>query len=292
MFPTEFAYHAPTTLDEALKLLAGGDGSTKVLAGGQSLLPIMKMRLAVPTTLVDIGRIPALRGIREEGDTVVIGATTTYRDVLDSRVVAQRVPMLVEAIRHVGDMQVRSRGTVGGSLAHADPAGDLPAVALALNAEIAATGAKGSRTIAADKFFVDLLTTALAEDEVLTSIRFQATDAPGTGAAYIKHPHPASSYAVVGAAAVVRLGADGACEEARVAITGAGAHAARATGVEQALSGKQLDAATLAAATAGAAQGLELLSDSYASAEYRAHLAGVLARRALAIAADRARGKA
>jgi carbon-monoxide dehydrogenase medium subunit len=189
-------------------------------------------------------------------------------------------------------MQVRSRGTIGGSLAHADPAGDLPAVALALNAEISATGAKGNRTIAADKFFVDLLTTALAEDEVLTSIRFQATNTPGTGAAYIKHAHPASGYAVVGAAAVVRLGADGACQEARLAITGAGSHAARATGVEQALTGTHLDAATLAAATATATQGLDLLSDSYASADYRAHLAGVLARRALATAADRARGKA
>ncbi|HEV2238218.1 MAG TPA: xanthine dehydrogenase family protein subunit M [Ktedonobacterales bacterium] len=289
MFPTEFAYQAPTTLDEVLTLLASGDGSTKLLAGGQSLLPVMKMRLASPSTLVDIGRIPALRGIREEGDAVVIGATTTYRDVLDSQVAAQRVPVLVEAIRHVGDMQVRSRGTIGGSLAHADPAGDLPAVALALNAEMSATGANGNRTIAADRFFVDLLTTALTADEVLTAIRFQATNTPGTGTAYIKHAHPASGYAVVGVAALVRLGADGACQEARVAITGAGSHAARATAVEQALAGRPLDAATLAAATANAAQGLDLLSDSYASADYRAHLAGVLARRALTTAAERAR---
>jgi carbon-monoxide dehydrogenase medium subunit len=291
MFPTEFAYHAPTSLDEALKLLVGGDGSVKVLAGGQSLLPVMKLRLASPTTLVDIGRIPDLRGIREEGDAVVIGATTTYRDVLDSAVAAQRLPMLVEAVRHVGDMQVRSRGTIGGSLAHADPAGDLPAVALALNAVMAATGARGTRTIPAANFFVDLLTTALTEDEVLTSVRFEATNTPRTGSAYLKHPHPASGYAVVGVAALVRLGEDGACQEARVAITGAGSHAARAAAVEQALTGKPLDAATLAAATASAAQGLELMSDSYASADYRAHLAGVLARRALATAADRARSK-
>jgi carbon-monoxide dehydrogenase medium subunit len=292
MFPTEFAYHAPSTLDEALKLLAGGDGSVKVLAGGQSLLPVMKMRLASPATLVDIGRIPALRGIREEGDAVVIGATTTYRDVLDSAVAGRRLPLLVEAVRQVGDMQVRSRGTIGGSLAHADPAGDLPAVALALNAELSATGTNGSRTIPASTFFVDLLTTALTEDEVLTSIRCPATDTPRTGTAYAKHPHPASGYAVVGVAAVVRLGDDGACQEARVAITGAGSHAIRATAVEQALTGRQMDAATLAAATAGAAQGLDLLSDAYASAEYRAHLTGVLARRALATAAERARGKA
>jgi aerobic carbon-monoxide dehydrogenase medium subunit len=289
MFPTEFDYHAPATLDEALRLLAGGDGSVKVLAGGQSLLPTMKMRLASPATLVDIGRIPALRGIREDGDAVVIGATTTYRDVLDSVVAARRLPLLVEAVRQVGDMQVRTRGTVGGSLAHADPAGDLPAVALALNAELSATGARGSRTIPVGSFFVDMLTTALTGDEVLTSIRCQATDTPHTGTAYIKHPHPASCYAVVGVAALVRLGADGTCQEARVAITGAGSRAIRATAVEQALAGKPLDAATLAAATASAAQGLDLLSDSYASAEYRAHLAGVLSRRALATAAERAR---
>jgi carbon-monoxide dehydrogenase medium subunit len=290
MFPTEFVYYAPSTVDEALQLLAGGDGSVKVLAGGQSLLPLMKLRLASPATLVDLGRIPELRGIREEGAAVVVGATTTYRDVLDSAVAARRLPLLVEAVRQVGDMQVRTRGTIGGSLAHADPANDVPAVALALGAELSASGANGSRTIRAGDFFVDALTTALAEDEVLTAIRFTATDTPRTGTAYAKHAHPASGYAVVAAAAVVRLAEDGTCQEARVAITGAGTHAIRATAVEQALAGKPLDAATLASATASAAQGLDLLADTYASAAYRAHLAGVLARRALATAAERARG--
>lgn len=290
MYPTEFAYHAPTSLADALKLLQGGDGEVKVLAGGQSLLPLMKLRLAEPGTLVDIGRIAELRGIHEEGDAVVIGATTTYRDVLDSALVARRVPVLLEAVRQVGDQQVRARGTIGGSLAHADPAGDLPAVALALGAELTARGASGARTIPAGSFFVDLLTTSLAEGEVLTAVRFPAVDQPRTGSAYLKHHHPASGYAVVGIAAVVRLAEDGACREARVGITGAGAHATRATSVERTLAGQPLTAETLAEAASRAAEGLDLMSDSYASAEYRAHLTRVLTRRALATAADRARG--
>jgi carbon-monoxide dehydrogenase medium subunit len=290
MHPTEFAYYAPTSLADALQLLQGGDGEVTVLAGGQSLLPLMKLRLAQPATLVDIGRIAELRGIREEGDAVVIGATTTYRDVLDSALVSRRAPILLEAVRQVGDQQVRARGTIGGSLAHADPAGDLPAVALALDAELTARGASGTRTISASSFFVALLTTALAEDEVLASIRFPAVDQPHTGSAYVKHHHPASGYAVVGIAAVVRLAEDGACQEARVGITGAGAHATRAARVEQTLAGKPLTTETLAEAASHAAEGLDLMSDSYASADYRAHLTRVLTRRALATAADRARG--
>lgn len=289
MYPSEFAYQAPTTLADAVRLLQGHDGDVKILAGGQSLLPLMKLRLAEPATLVDIGRIPDLRGIREEGDAVVIGAMTSYRDVLDSELARRRVPLLVEAVQQVGDMQVRSRGTIGGSLAHADPAGDLPAVALALDAEITAMGPSGSRTIPAGDFFVDTLTTALGEGEMLTSVRMPAIDQARTGSAYVKHRHPASGYAVVGIAAVVRLAEDGSCQSARVAITGAGSHATRAAGVEQALAGKPITDATLAEATAHAADGLDLMSDSYASDEYRAHLVVVMARRALAEAAARAR---
>jgi carbon-monoxide dehydrogenase medium subunit len=290
MYPTEFAYHAPTTLADALQLLGSGDGEVKVLAGGQSLLPLMKLRLAQPATLVDIGRVTELRGIREEGDAVVIGATTTYRDILDSALVARRVPILHEAVQLVGDMQVRSRGTLGGSLAHADPAGDLPAVVLALDAQISAAGPGGARTIPAGSFFVDLLTTALNEGEVLTSVRFPATDQPNSGSAYVKHPHPASRFAVVGVAAVVQLAQDGTCQQARVGITGATTHAVRAAGVEQALAGKPLTEQTMAEAASHAADGLDLMSDSYASSEYRAHLTRVLTRRALATAAERARG--
>jgi carbon-monoxide dehydrogenase medium subunit len=290
MFPTEFAYAAPTTLAEAVQLLQGDE--TKPLAGGQSLLPLMKLRLASPAKLVDLHKIPELRGIREDGDAIILGAMTTYLTALKSPVLAKRAPLVVEAAQVVGDMQVRARGTVGGSLAHSDPGGDMPAVMLALNADLAIAGPAGTRVMPVNGFFTGLLETALQPNELLTAIRFLAIDTPQTGSAYAKHHHPASGYAVAGVAAVVRLGADGTCQEARVAVTGASANAARATGVEQALVGKALDDATISQAAASAANGLTLLSDSYASADYRAHLAQVYTRRALAAAAQRARGGA
>lgn len=290
MYPNAFDYAAPTSLAEALTLLGSGSGETKVLAGGQSLLPLMKLRLASPEKLVDLRKIAELRGIREDGGALVIGAMTTYYDVLTSAVAAKRAPLLVEAVGVVGDRQVRARGTIGGSLAHADPAGDLPAVMLALNAEVTVAGSGGTRVIPIRDFFVDMLTTSLKDGEIVTSIKVPASDGAGTGSAYAKHAHPASGYAVVGVAAVVRLGAGGVCEEARVAITGAGAHATRASGAEQALTGKPLDEATIAAAAAHAADGVDLLADTYASAAYRGHLVQVLTKRALATAAGRARG--
>ncbi len=205
---------------------------------------------------------------------------------------ARRAPLVVEAAHVVGDMQVRARGTIGGSLAHADPGGDMPAVMLALNADVAVAGPSGTRVIPVTSLFTGMMETAIQPNELLTAIRFQAIDTPDTGSAYAKHHHPASGYAVVGVAAIVRLGADGACQEARVAITGAGERAMRATGVEQALVGKSLDDATISQAAASAANGLDLLSDSYASADFRAHLAQVYTQRALATAAQRARGGA
>lgn len=290
MYSTEFAYHSPTSLQEVLTLLQSSDGSdVKVLAGGQSLLPLIKLRLAEPATLVDVGKVAELRGIADAGNGVVLGATTTYFDAIDSPVVQRRCPLIIQALQQVGDPQVRARGTIGGSLAHADPAGDLPAVALALDAEMRATGPSGQRSIPAASFFTDMLTTALNPNEVLTSVKFLATDMPHTGTAYMKHRHPASGYAVVGVAAVVRLNADGTCAEARVGITGAGTHATRATSVEQALAGRAVDDASLAAASAHAADGLDLMSDTYASDEFRAHLTRVLTRRALAAAAAAAR---
>src|SRR5262245_26242040 len=296
MYSSDFAYFAPTSLAEALDLLQrgqSGGGETKLLAGGQSLIPLMKLRVAEPATLIDIGRVPELRGIGEEGDGVVLGAGTTYFQTISSPIVQRRCPLVIQAISQVGDPQVRARGTIGGSLAHADPAGDLPAVAVALGAEIrTASPGGGGRRLSADGFFVDLLTTALQPTEVVAAVRFPATDQPGTGTYYAKHRHPASGYAVVGAAALVRLAPNGTVADARVGITGAGTHAARATSVEQALSGRMLDDATLSAAAATAANGLELLSDSYASADYRAHLARVLTKRALAWAAARAQGRA
>lgn len=291
MYSNDFAYHSPTSLQEVVTLLKQNDGGeVKLLAGGQSLLPLIKLRLAEPSALIDVGRVSELRGIADSGNGIVIGATTTYFEAIDSPVVQRRCPLIVQALRQVGDPQVRARGTIGGSLAHADPAGDLPAVALALDAEMRAVGPGGQRSIPAASFFTDMLTTALNPDEVLASVRFLATDTPRTGTAYVKHRHPASGYAVVGIAAVVRLNDDGTCAEARVGVTGAGTRATRARAVEQALAGHQLDEATLAAACARATDDLELMSDTYASDEYRAHLTQVLARRALTQAANTARG--
>lgn len=290
MYSTDFAYHAPTTLAEAIALLQSGD-DVKLLAGGQSLIPLLKLRFTEVGTLVDLSKLSHLRAVTEGGDSITIGAMTPYFQVVDSLAVQRRCPLLVQAIKQVGDPQVRARGTVGGSLAHADPAGDLPAVAQALDAEITAQGPNGSRTMAAKDFFVDMLTTALQPAEVMTWVRFRTTDQAHTGTAYVKHRHPASGYAVVGVAAVVSLNDDGTCREARVGITGAGTHAARASGVEQALAGKALDAATIGAASASAADGLELLGDTYASKDYRAHLARVLTKRALTEAAQTARNR-
>ena len=289
MFPNNFDYYAPTSLNEVLSLLQSKSGDVKVLAGGQSLLPLMKLRLADYGTLVDVAKVPELQGIAEEANSVVLGATTTYFQAIDSPVVQRRCPLIVQTLHQVGDPQVRARGTIGGSLAHADPAGDLPAVAVALDAQIGTFGPNGQRSIPASAFFVDLLTTALQENEVLTAVRFAATNTPHTGTAYVKHRHPASGYAVVGVAAVVRLNDDGTCADAKVGITGAGTHATRASGVEQALRGHALDDATVGAAAGQAASGIDLLSDPYASKDYRAHLAQVLTKRAITQAAEAAR---
>jgi carbon-monoxide dehydrogenase medium subunit len=290
MYPSNFAYAAPTSLADVLAQMqaAGDDG--KLLAGGQSLIPMLKLRLAEPKTVIDLGKVQGLRGIRVDGNNIVIGAMTPYVDVLDSADVQRRCPLLVQTISQVGDPQVRSRGTIGGSIAHADPAGDLPAAAVALGAVVTATGPSGNRTYDAANFFQDVLTTALEPNEVVTSVSFPATDAPGTGTAYLKHRHPASGYAVVGIAAIVMVGADGNCQAARIGITGAGSHATRATSTEQALTGKPLDAQSVAAACANAADGVDLMGDSYASSDYRAHLIRVLSQRAVLQAAQNARG--
>ncbi len=287
MFPAEFDYQAPASLNEAISLLRGSDGAIKALAGGQSLLPLMKLRLAAPSTLIDLRNVPELRGVRSDGSGVIYGAMTTYFQAIDSPITQSKVPLVVQALRQVGDPQVRARGTIGGSLAHADPAGDLPAVALALNATMHAAGPGGERDIAARDFFTDMLTTALQPSELLTWVRFEATDMPRTGTAYAKHRHPASGYAVVGVAAVVTLDPNGVCQEARVGITGAGTHAVRATGVEQALKGQPF-AQAIAEASSHAAEGVDLLNDYYASADYRAHLTRVLTQRALSQAGQAA----
>jgi carbon-monoxide dehydrogenase medium subunit len=281
VYPSQFEYHRPSSVQEAVRLLAGNP-EAKALAGGHSLIPAMKLRLAQPGALVDIGRISELKGISVNGGAQ-IGAMTTYQELADSAELRSKFPVLAEAVNVIGDRAVRARGTVGGSLAHADPAADLPAVMLALNASVEVVGSGGSRTIAVDDLFVDLLTTSLAPDELITRISIPA-EAAGWSVAYEKHAHPASGYAVVGVAAAVK-NSGGSAESIRVGITGAGAKAVRATAVESALRGQSLTADSIAAAAARAAEGIDLNSDVYASAEYRAHLTSVLTRRAISRAA-------
>lgn len=288
MFPAAFEYHRPASLQEAISLLQQSGGEAKVLAGGHSLLPLLKLRLAEPQALIDIGRVPGLAGIRRDGGTLVIGALTTHAEVAESSEIKAAAPLLAEAANVIGDLQVRNRGTIGGSLAHADPAGDLPAPILALDAQIKAVGPGGERTIAAGDFFVDMLTSALSEDEILTEVRVP-TLASGTGSAYLKMDHPASHYALCGVAAVVRLGASGTVDDVRVAVTGVGPKAYRATAVESALRGQPASEDAVATAAQHAADGVDALGDIHASTEYRAHLARVFAKRALNQAISRAR---
>jgi len=288
MYPASFQYHRAASVEEAVGLLARYKDDAKLLAGGHSLVPMMKLRLAQPAHVIDIGRIAGLAGIREEGGHLVIGALTTHYAVESSGVVRRTCPMLAEAAAMIGDPQVRNHGTVGGSLAHADPAADWPAVMLALGAELRAVGPKGARTIRAKDFFRGLFTTALAPDEVLTEIRIPA--GAHSGAAYVKHPHPASRFAVVGVAAAVTLDGAGRCTASHVGITGVGSHAVRAKGVEGMLAGKVLDAGTIQAAAQKAADGLEIHADLQGSVEYKAHLTRVYARRALEKAVQRAKG--
>jgi carbon-monoxide dehydrogenase medium subunit len=289
MYPASFEYHRAASVEEAIGLLSRYRDDAKLLAGGHSLVPMMKLRLAQPKHLIDIGRITGLSAIREEGGQIVIGALTTHYAIESNATLRQRCPVLPEAAALIGDPQVRNYGTVGGSLAHADPAADWPAVVLALGAELRAVGPKGARTIRAEDFFKDLMTTALGPDEVLTEIRIPVPPAH-TGAAYMKHPHPASRFAVVGVAACVTLEGAGKCREARVGVTGVGSKAVRARGVESGLAGKVPDAETVAAAAQKAADGIDINADLQGSEEYKAHLTRVYARRALEKAVERAKG--
>lgn len=289
MIPAAFEYVAPTSVEEAVRLLRSHGDDAKLLAGGHSLIPLMKLRLASPKYLIDIGRIPGLAYIREDGDAIAIGALTTHSDIEHSELLRARVPVLSEAAARIGDAQVRNRGTIGGNLAHADPGADLPAAILAPHAGIMAQGSSGRRTIRASEFFVDMLTTALQPDEMLIEVRILPLP-PRTGTVYLKAPHKASFYAVVGVAAFVTLAQDGACAVARVGVTGLAAKPFRAQAVEAALAGVRLDDATVQAAAQRVDEGVEPLSDIYASAEYRAHLARVYTANAIRQAAARASG--
>lgn len=279
MIPANFDYESPRTLSEALDLLASREDA-KVLAGGHSLLPAMKLRLAQPSMLVDIGRIGGLAYIRESGDQILIGAMTTHADVAASKLLLRSSPLLAMTATQIGDTQVRNRGTIGGSLAQAHPSADYPAAVLALDAELVVHSRKGERVIPATKFFTGMFSTQLHSDEILTEIRVPRTS--GEGVTYKKFHHPASGYAVVGVAVRLKM-SGGKIESAAVGITGVSHIAYRATKVENALRGKP--PAAIAEAATHAADGADVLSDYFASTEYRRHLVVVMTRRALVQAA-------
>ena len=285
MYPAQFEYHKAGTVKEAVDLLSKYKDEAKVLAGGHSLLPAMKLRLAQPKHLIDIGKVSGLAGIKEEGNTLVIGALTTHYAIESSALLKSKCPLLPEVAGHIGDPMVRNLGTIGGSLAHADPAADWPAAAIALGAELVAEGPKGKRTIKIDDFFKGLLTTALGDDEILTEIRIPTGGANVKGA-YAKFPHPASRFAVVGVAAVLTIDG-GKVARASIGITGAGTKASRAKGVEAAITGKPADAGSIQAAAEKAAEGVDVQADLQGSVEYKQHLLRVFAKRAMEAAAAR-----
>ncbi len=288
MFPASFEYHRAGTVPEALDLLARFGDDAKVLAGGHSLLPVMKLRFASPAHLVDITRIPGLSGITDDGTAIRIGAATRHADVAASSLVRSKVPMLAEAAGLIGDPLVRNMGTIGGSVAHADPAADLPAVMLATGATFVASGADGPRLINADDFFTDVFSTALRPDELLTEIRLPIGGA-GQGGAYEKNPDPASGYAIVGIAAHLSV-AGGSILGARIGMTGLGPKAMHLTAAEEKLAGQAADGPTIEAAAAVAADGIVFIDDGKGSAAYKANLCRVFTRRALTRALARAVG--
>jgi aerobic carbon-monoxide dehydrogenase medium subunit len=285
MRPAEFEYHRPTSLDEAISILGEVEDS-RPLAGGHSLLPLMKLRLAMPAALVDLGRIPGLDGISGNGG-LTIGALATHAEVAGSEVAIGIAPVLPQTARLIGDRQVRNCGTIGGSIAHADPGADYPTVLKALGATITATGKGGEREIPADDFFRGIFDTALEPGELVTSVNVPATTS-GTGAAYLKHPHPASRYAVVGVAAVVSV-ENGSCTSAKVTVGGATSPPVHATTAAEAMVGSPGTEEAIAAAAEKVPDALpDAIGDTYASTEYRTHLAKVLAKRALREAFERA----
>jgi carbon-monoxide dehydrogenase medium subunit len=290
MIPAAFQYHAPKSLEDALRLLARHGDEARLLAGGHSLLPLMKLRLAAPRFVIDLGRIPGLSYVREEGGRIVLGAMTTHAEVEASELLRQKCPLLAETAAEIGDVQVRNFGTLGGSLAHADPAADYPAAVLALDAEIVATSSAGARVIPATEFFVDLLATQLRAGEILTEMRVPVQPAR-TGAAYLKLRQPASGFAVVGAAARITVGKSGKVTAVAIGLTGLAAKAVRARSAEQVLAGKKLSPKLVEEAVRRVAEGVEALADLHASAEYRREMATVFTRRALERAAARAQGK-
>ncbi len=282
MIPAKFDYVAPTTVEEALQAMAEAGDEGKVIAGGQSLLPVLRMRLNAPEMVIDLAKIESLRGVRDDGDALVIGAMTTHADVLSDPLVREHALLITKAVTEVADPQVRHRGTFGGALAHADPAGDLGAPALALDAQFVIAGPGGTRTVAAADFFVDLFTTALEESELLTEVRVPKHT--GWGAHYEKFVRVAHQWPIVAVAAAVKVDG-GTISQARVGLTNMGSTPLRANAVEQALVGQPATDAAVRAAAATAGDGTNPPSDLNGDADYRRHLATVLTRRAVLAAA-------
>jgi carbon-monoxide dehydrogenase medium subunit len=279
MIPAQFEYVAPESLDEALSALTGGGEDAKILAGGHSLIPLMKLRLAAPSLLVDLRRVPGLAGIQRENGTVRLGAMTRHVDVANGG-----LGLVSAAAGTIADPQVRNRGTIGGSLAHGDPASDMPAILLAAEGSVTVRGSAGTREIAAGDLFEDFLTTAVSEGEILTEVRIPAMDGYGFG--YHKFNRRQEDWAMVAACAYVRKAGDGTCEDVRIGLTHMGSTPLRASAAEAALRGRPLDAQSIAAAAEQAAEGTDPPADLNASAEYKRHLARVLTRRALADASE------
>ena len=280
MIPSSFEYVAPTSVEDALAALAEAGDEGKVLAGGQSLLPVLRMRLNAPEKVIDLGRVEGLRGIREDGDTIVIGAMTTHDEVANSELVKEHAALLAKATAEVADPQIRHRGTLGGAIVHADPAGDLGAPVLALDAEMVIAGPGGERTVAAKDFFTDLFETAVGDGELLTAIRIPKHT--GWGAHYEKSVRVAHQWSIVGVAATVKADG-GTISEAKIGLTNMGSTPLRAASVEAALAGKS--ASDVADACSSAADGTNPPSDLNGDADYRRHLATVLTSRAVAAAA-------
>jgi aerobic carbon-monoxide dehydrogenase medium subunit len=282
VIPTEFDYLAPTSVEEALAALAQHGDDAKVMAGGQSLLPVLRMRLNAPEVVIDIGRIEALRGIRDDGDAIVIGATTTHSEVGSNNLVGEHAALIARAIEHLADAQIRHRGTFGGALAHADPGGDLGPPAVALGAEFVIAGQNGTRMVSADDFFVDLFETAIGDDELLTEVRIPKHT--GWGAHHEKFVRIAHQWPIVAVAAAVRV-EGGTIAEARVGLANMGSTPLRARAVEEALAGQPATDEAVRSAAARAAEGSNPPSDLNGDADYRRHLATVLTRRAVLAAA-------
>jgi carbon-monoxide dehydrogenase medium subunit len=287
MIPANFEYYAPKNLDKALQLLDKHGDDCKVMAGGHSLIPVMKLRLAAPAVIVDLGKIKKLDYIKVDSGVIAIGAMTSHAAIAASPKIKKNCLLLRECAEQIGDQQVRNRGTLGGSLVHADPAADWPAAMLALNAEVVLRNSRSERVVKAADFFVDLLTTDVKPGEIVTEIRLPVPAQPKAGA-YVKAPQAASGFAVVGVAAQLSV-TDGKCSEVSLSITGLAPKAFRASAVENALRGNALDAATISGAAAKAdAEASDVMQDIHASGEYRRHLARIYAKRALQAAAARA----